>query len=58
VESLVGYVRRNLFVPLPASGSFEALNAYLDAQCRQRLELVRPGRTLTIGERLELPLTP
>ncbi len=32
VESLVGYVRRNLFVPLPSFESFEALNAYLDAQ--------------------------
>ena len=66
VENLVGYVRRNLFVPLPAFPSFQALNAYLDAQCRRRLELVRQGHTLTIGERLdqereallELPLTP
>jgi hypothetical protein len=66
VENLVGYVRRNLFVPLPTFPSFQALNAYLDAQCRRRLELVRQGHTLTIGERLdqereallELPLTP
>jgi hypothetical protein len=27
-------VRRNLFVPLPVFQSFDALNAYLDAQCR------------------------
>jgi transposase len=66
VENLVGYVRRNLFVPIPAFESFQALNAYLDAQCRQRLELVRPRHTLTIGQQLEqeretlleLPLTP
>ena len=66
VESLVGYVRRNLFVPLPSFESFDALNAYLDAQCRKRLELRVKGHTLTIGERLEqerpamlhLPQTP
>ncbi len=66
VESLVGYVRRNLFVPLPSFESFEALNSYLEAQCRQRLELVRKGHTLSIGDRLEqereamlaLPQTP
>lgn len=66
VESLVGYVRRNLFVPLPAFPSFEALNAYLDAQCRKRLEQQGKGDTQTIGERLEqeresllqLPQTP
>jgi hypothetical protein len=53
VESLVGYVRRNLFVPLPAFQSFEALNAYLDAQCRKRLGQQVKGHTQTIGERLE-----
>ncbi len=53
VESLVGYVRRNLFVPFPSFESFEALNAHLDAQCRKRLELRTKGQTLTIGERLE-----
>ena len=53
VESLVGYVRRNLFVPLPAFPSFEALNAYLDAQCRKRLGQRGKGHTQTIGERLE-----
>jgi hypothetical protein len=49
----VGYVRRNLFVPLPAFQSFEALNAYLDAQCRKRLGRQVKGHTQTIGERLE-----
>ena len=53
VESLVGYVRRNLFVPLPSFESFDALNAYLDIQCRKRLEQRAEGHTLTIGERLE-----
>ena len=66
VESLVGYVRRNLFVPLPSFESFDALNAYLDAQCRKRLDLRVKGHTLTVGELLEqerqamlqLPQTP
>src|SRR5918999_704919 len=66
VESLVGYVRRNLFVPLPVFESFDALNAYLDAQCRKRLQLRVQGCDQTIGERLEeeresliqLPQTP
>ena len=66
VESLVGYVRRNLFVPLPSFESFDALNAYLDAQCRKRLDLLVKGHVLTVGERLEqerdtmikLPQTP
>lgn len=53
VESLVGYVRRNLFVPLPTFPSFEALNTYLDAQCRERLEKGVKGHHQTIGERLE-----
>lgn len=53
VESLVGYVRRNLFVPLPSFESFDALNTYLDIQCWKRLEQRAEGHTLTIGERLE-----
>jgi transposase len=53
VEGLVGYVRRNLLVPLPVFESFQALNAYLDTQCRKRLELRVKGHTQTIGERLE-----
>ena len=48
---MVGYVRRNLFVPLPSFQSFDALNAYLDAQCRKRLELERETM-------IKLPQTP
>ena len=63
---MVGYVRRNLFVPLPSFESFDTLNAYLDAQCRKRLDLLVKGHILTVGERLEqegetlikLPQTP
>ncbi len=48
---MVGYVRRNLFVPLPSFESFDALNAYLDIQCRKRLEQEREAM-------LKLPQTP
>jgi transposase len=33
VETHVGYVRRNLLVPVPSFGSFGALNAYLAGAC-------------------------
>ncbi len=33
IEGLVGYVRRNYFVPLPEADSFEALNQQLLAEC-------------------------
>jgi len=33
VESLVGYARRNFFVPLPEADSLEELNDYLVASC-------------------------
>lgn len=35
VENLVGYVRRNALVPVPAFASWEALNAHLLAWCEQ-----------------------
>ena len=38
VEGLVGYARRNFLVPVPRFDSWEALNAYLLEQCRQRRE--------------------
>ena len=34
-------------------GEFDTLNAYLDAQCRKRLDLLVKGHLLTVGERLE-----
>ena len=38
VEGLVGYVRRNFLVPIPSFESFEALNAYLEQRCLDRME--------------------
>ena len=34
VEGLVGYARRNFFVPVPRVASWDALNADLARQCR------------------------
>jgi transposase len=53
VEGLVGYARRNFLVPIPRFESFEALNAYLEQCCRERLGARLRGHTETIAERLE-----
>ena len=37
VEGLVGYARRNFLVPVPSFESFDALNAYLEERCLERL---------------------
>jgi len=52
VEGLVGYARRNFLVPVPRVGSFAALNADLEARCRERQGARLRGHEETIGERL------
>ena len=60
MEALVGYVRRNFLVPVPSFESFDALNAYLERRCLERMD----AHTETIGQRMErgldalLPLPP
>ena len=64
VEGLVGYVCRNFLVPIPSFESFEALNAYLEQRCLERMDARLRGHTETIGQRMErdldalLPLPP
>lgn len=66
VEGLVGFARRNFFVPLPEVADFEQLNVLLLERCSQRDEAVIGGRedNRTIGQRHEqerlalLPLPP
>ena len=64
VEGLVGYVRRNFLVPVPSFESFDALNAYLEQRCLERMDAQLRGHTETIGQRMErdldalLPLPP
>jgi hypothetical protein len=52
VEGLVGWIRRNLLVPMPRAASHEALNAKLIEGCRHRLGDRLRGHGETIGERL------
>ena len=64
VEGLVGYARRNFFVPVPRVASWDALNADLERQCRARRGQRLRRHTETIGERFardraaSLPLPP
>ena len=45
VEGLVGYVRRNFLVPVPSFESFDALNAYLERRCLERMDAKLRGHT-------------
>ncbi len=64
VEGLVGYARRNFLVPIPSFDSFDALNAYLERRCLERMDATLRGHDETIGQRMErdldalLPLPP
>ena len=66
VEGLVGYARRNFFVPMPRVNSFAELNARLQEQCHKRRARLLRGHQQSIGERFErdrqaflpLPATP
>jgi len=51
VEGLVGYSRRNFFVPAPRCVSYEDLNERLRADCQARRERKLRGHKETIGER-------
>jgi transposase len=49
VESLVGYMRRNYFVPIPEVESFEELNLMLLKRLREDEGRISPGKQVTIG---------
>ena len=40
-------------MPIPSFESFDALNAYLEEQCRKRLDVRLKGRTETVGDMLD-----
>ena len=56
VEGLVGWLRRNMMVPLPEFPDIENFNAWLEEQCRKRQSAVLHGHTETIGQRLQRDL--
>ena len=56
VEGLVGYARRNFLVPVPSFESFDALNAYMEERCLERLGRRLRGHEETIGQRMERDL--
>ncbi len=64
VEGLVGYARRNFFVPIPRFAGWEERNAYLEKKCGERRGRRLRRHKETIGERFErdrqafLPLPP
>ena len=66
VEGVIGYGRRNFLVPAPRFENFDALNAWLEAQCLKRQDDIVRGHSESIGERLmrdldalmDLPPTP
>jgi len=49
VESLVGYMRRNYFVPVPEVDSFEELNRILLARLQEDDQRPATGKEMTIG---------
>jgi len=53
VENLVKVTRQSFFVPRPRFPSWEALNRWLEEQCRKRGERRQRGHQQTIGERFE-----
>ena len=53
---MVGYMRRNFLAPVPSFESFEALNAYLERRCLERMDARLRGHTESIGHRMERDL--
>lgn len=54
VEGLVGYIRRNVCVPMPKVESLEELNGILADKCRKYLKHTIRGKDLNVGELLAL----
>ena len=53
VEGLVGYARRNFFVPIPRVNSFDELNRLLLERCQKRRHQRLRGQQESIGQRLQ-----
>ena len=53
VENIIGYVRRNFFVPVPKVSSFAELNQMLHQKCLDNLNRIPAGKQKSIGELLQ-----
>jgi transposase len=53
VEGLVGYIRRNVCVPIPKVSDMEELNQHLQRKCERYLQHQVRGEKQTVGELLE-----
>lgn len=53
VENLVGYMRRNYFVPVPRVSSYEELNLMLLERLREDDSRITAGKEISIGEAWE-----
>ena len=53
VENLVGYMRRNYFVPVPRVSSYEELNQVLLERLHKDDGRLSPGKDITIGDAWE-----
>ncbi len=57
VENLVGYARRNYFVPLPEGADLEAINTSLRENCLSDQQRIMAGRIDPIASRLKFERT-
>jgi transposase len=57
VENLVGYARRNYFVPLPEGSDLETINAHLRGNCHTDQQRIMAGRAEPIEKRLAFERT-
>jgi transposase len=53
VENIIGYVRRNFFVPVPKVSSFAELNQILHQKCLDNLNRIPAGKQKSIGQLLQ-----
>jgi len=54
VENLVGWIRRNVLVPIPKVKDFDELNQLLSARCLSYLNHTIQGRETNVGEALTI----
>lgn len=54
VEGLVGYIRRNVCVPIPKAGDMADLNQKLREKCEKYLQHQIRGKSASVGEMLDM----